>query len=184
MAYRTAAELEAGIADVMAAPRDEGVVRLVVRRPGPGQREILEVAELDVELGLVGDDWINRPGSGSDRPSPYAQVTLMNARLAELISGAADPVAWAQCGDQLYLDLDLSQEHLPAGTQLAVGEAVVEITDHPHTGCAQFREWWGPDALRLVNGPRYRSLRLRGANTTVVRSGTVRPGDLARKLEA
>jgi hypothetical protein len=182
MTYRTAEELEAGIAGVQAAPSDEGTVRLVVRRPGPGAREILEAGELDTALGLVGDDWVNRPGMGSDTPSLYAQVTVVNARLAELISGDPNPEAWARCGDQLYVDLDLSQENLPAGTRLAVGDAVLEVNDHPHTGCAQFREWWGPDALRLVNGPRYRSLRLRGANTRVVRSGTVRPGDAVRKI--
>jgi MOSC domain-containing protein YiiM len=181
MAYRTEAELEAGIPRVLAAPKDEGVLRLVVRRPGPGQREVLDAGELDTELGLVGDDWINRPGMGSDEPSPYAQVTVMNARLAELISGDADPTAWAQCGDQLYVDFDISSANLPAGTRLAVGDAVLEINDHPHTGCAQFRGWWGSDALRLVNGKRHRALRLRGANCIVVRSGTVRPGDVVRK---
>lgn len=182
MAYRTEAELEAGLARVLEAPRDVGVVRLVVRRPGRGQREVLEQGELDVELGLVGDDWINRPGMGSDRPSPYAQVTVMNARFAELISGSEDPAAWAQCGDQLYIDLDLSSDNMPPGTRIGIGDAILEVRAEPHTGCAQFRSWWGPDALRLANGPRYRSLRLRGANTVVLRSGTVRPGDIARKL--
>ena len=131
---------------------------------------------------LVGDDWVNRPGSGRKTPSPHAQVTVMNARFAELISGSPEPRPWARCGDQLYVDLDLSEENLPAGTRLAVGEAILEVQAEPHTGCAQFREWWGADALRLANGPATRHLRLRGANTRVVRSGVVRPGDTERVL--
>jgi MOSC domain-containing protein YiiM len=182
MAHLTAAQLEAGMAGVLDAPTDEGPVRMVVRRPGRGEREILGEGQLDTELGLVGDDWINRPGMGRDTPSPHAQVTIMNARFAELISADPDPRAWAQCGDQLYLDLDLSEANLPAGTRLAVGEAVLEVQAEPHTGCPKFSEWWGADALRLANGPERRHLRLRGANTRVLRSGAVRPGDTARKL--
>lgn len=182
MTYRTLDELEAGLADVMDAPADEGLLRLVVRRPGPGLREVLTEGQLDEEVGLVGDDWINRPGMGSEGPHRYAQVTVMNARFCQLIAGDPRPESWAPSGDQLYVDLDISEANLPAGSRLAVGEAVLEVSDHPHTGCAQFRERWGADALRFANGPRFRHLRLRGANTMVVRSGLVRPGDLARKL--
>ncbi len=182
MTYRTVAELEAGMARVLAAPTDEGAVRLVVRRPGSGQREILEVGQLDTEVGLVGDDWVNRPGMGSDKPSPYAQVTVMNARVAELISGDPEPPAWAQCGDQLYLDLDISESNLPPGTRIGIGEAVLEVQAEPHTGCVQFRGWWGSDALRFISTEQGRALRMRGANTIVLQPGTVRPGDTARKL--
>ncbi len=182
MTYQTIDQLEAGMAGVLDTPTAEGPVRLVVRRPAKGEREILEEGQLDTELGLVGDDWINRPGMNSDKPSPYAQVTVMNARFAELISNDPDPQAWAQCGDQLYVDLDLSEANLPAGSRISVGEAILEVQAEPHTGCDQFRGWWGADALRVANGPRYRHLRLRGANTVVVQSGKVRPGDFARKI--
>ena len=182
MTYQTAEQLEAGLAGVLDAPTDEGLVRLIVRRPARGQREVLETGELDAEVGLVGDDWVNRAGMHSDKPSPYAQVTIMNARLAELISGDEDPLAWAQCGDQLYLDLDISEANMPAGTRIAIGEAVLEVQAEPHTGCVQFRGWWGPDAFRFVNDERGRTLRLRGANAVVVQPGAVRPGDIARKL--
>lgn len=118
---------------------------------------------------------------GADRPSLYSQVTIMNARVAELISGDPHPRAWAQCGDQLYVDLDLSEANLPAGTRVAIGEAVLEIQAEPHTGCAMFRQWWGPDALRFISTKEGLALRMRGANTIVIRSGKVRPGDIARK---
>lgn len=181
MRHRTAAELEQGLDHVLAAPRDEGIVRLVVRRPGEGLREILDEGQLDTAVGLVGDDWVNRPGMGSDRPSPYAQLTLMNARYAELIAGDGGPEAWALAGDQLYVDLDLSQGSLPPGSQLAVGTAIVEIQSQPHTGCAAFRKRFGSQALRLANSDRGRSLRLRGVNAVVVHNGVVRSGDAIRR---
>ncbi len=181
MTYRTTAQLEAGMAGVLDAPKSEGAVRLVVRRPAKGQREVLEVGQLDTAEGLVGDDWIRRPGS-SGAPSPYAQVTVMNARVAELISGDPDPSTWAQCGDQLYVDLDLSESNLPPGSRIAVGEAILEMQAEPHTGCAQFRGWWGADALRHISTKEGLALRMRGANTRVVRSGVVRPGDPVRKI--
>lgn len=182
MGHRTLAELEHGLDVVRAAPADDGVVRLVVRRPGPRQREILEVGELDVDLGLVGDDWIARPSKGSDRPSPWSQVTLMNARYTELIAGDAGPDSWAQAGDQLYVDLDLSMANLPPGSVLEVGKARLELSEQPHTGCANFSERFGLDALRMTTTEEGRSLRLRGANAVVVRSGSVRPGDQVRKV--
>jgi len=182
MTYQTTEQLEAGMASVLDAPTDEGAVRLVVRRPGKGQREILEAGQFDTEGGLIGDDWVNRPSTKTGKPNPSAQVTVMNARLAELISGDPDPAAWAQCGDQLYVDLDISEANMPTGTHIGIGEVVLEIQAQPHTGCLQFRGWWGPEALRFISSEQGLSLRLRGANTVVVRSGTVRPGDIARKL--
>ncbi len=182
MAHQTAEQLEAGMAGVLDTPTDEGQVRLVVRRPGRGEREILDEGQLDTEQGLIGDDWINRPGMNRDTPSPYAQVTVMNARVAELVSGESEPATWAQCGDQLYIDLDISEANMPAGTRLAVGEAILEVQPEPHTGCVQFRGWWGADALRHISTKEGQALRMRGANTRVVRSGAVRPGDSARVL--
>jgi hypothetical protein len=125
MAHRTLDELTRGLEAVRAAPPDEGRVRLIARRTGPGRREVLDTGQLDMELGLVGDEWIARPSSGSDRPHPWSQVTVMNARFAELIAGDPGPDSWAQAGDQLYLDLDISVENLPAGTWLEVGEAII-----------------------------------------------------------
>ena len=182
MTQATSDELEAGLVHVRAAPREMGVVRLIVRRPGVDRREVVDEAELDVGLGLVGDDWVNRGSRATADGSParYAQVTLMNARYAALIAGP--PSGWGQAGDQLYVDLDLSTENLPAGAELAVGSAVLRISQEPHTGCAKFSGRFGSAALRLANSPEGRALRLRGVNAMVVTSGTVRTGDAARKV--
>jgi len=168
--------------DVLAAPRDEGVVELIVRRPRPEERELVEEAELDAEVGLVGDCWLERGRSRGRPASPEAQVTLMSSRVARLVAGGDDHERWALAGDQLYVDLDLSEEALPPGTRLALGTAVLEVTPAPHTGCAKFTARFGSDATRLVNGKEHRGLRLRGINARVVEPGRVRRGDAVRVL--
>lgn len=168
-------ELEAGLKTIREAPKDEGRVERIARRPAIGEREGLEDAELDVEQGLVGDNWCRRPKAHPDR-----QLTLMGSRAAALI--ARVPERWALAGDQLFVDLDLSDDNLPAGTRLAIGSAIVEVTAAPHTGCKKFVQRFGLDAMKFVNSPEGRRLNLRGVNAKVVRSGTVRRGELARKL--
>jgi MOSC domain-containing protein YiiM len=87
-------------------------------------------------------------------------------------------------GDQLYVDLDLSEANLPPGTRLALGSSVIEISDRPHRGCRKFAERFGQEALTFVNSPVGRELRLRGVNARVVVAGTVRVGDVVRKRPA
>jgi hypothetical protein len=177
----SAEELEAGLPEALRSPRGEGTVELIACRPAEGERTVLEEAELDLELGLVGDMWHRRPTRRTGKPNPLAQLTLMNARAADLVAGG-DRERWALAGDQLYVDLDLSEEALPSGARLALGTAVLEVTPEPHTGCAKFRARFGSDALRFVNGKPYRHLRLRGVNAKVVEPGVVRRGDAIRVL--
>lgn len=178
--HATPDELEAGLDQLRAAPRDEGVVELIVRRPSEDAREVVEEAELDLVDGLVGDNWLARGRSGGRPANPDAQLTVMNVRATALIAG--DRARWPLAGDQLYVELDLSDEHLPPGTRLAVGSAVIEVTAEPHTGCAKFSERFGLDALKFVNSPAGSALNARGINARVVQAGTVRVGDAIRRL--
>ena len=182
MDYATTGMLEAGLAEVRRAPKDSGLVRLIVRRPAVDEREVLDEAVLDPAVGLRGDTWGERASSRTpDRsPHPDMQLTLMNARATALV--ACSPDRWPLAGDQLYVDFDLSVDNLPPGSRLRVGEAVVEMSVQPHTGCAKFRARFGEDALRFVNSDTGRQLRLRGANARVVVAGAVRPGDPVEKL--
>jgi hypothetical protein len=183
MRQLTQEELEAGLAGIRQSPAAEGTVELIVRRPGVDAREVLEEGRLTEEDGLVGDHWRARGSRSTPDGSadPECQLTLMNARLIDLLAGG-DREAWPLAGDQLYVDLDLSLENLPAGTRLAVGTAVVEVTAPPHTGCAKFSARFGSPALRFVNSPEGRALRLRGVHARIVQPGEVRPGDAIRRL--
>jgi hypothetical protein len=159
--------LRAGLAAVRTSPVDDGRVELIVRRPAEDQRELLHEAELRTDVGLVGDRWSVR--TDEKAPNPEAQLTLMNARAAALVAGRRDHGGLA--GDQLYVDLDLSTGNLPAGTRLAIGSAVVEVTAEPHTGCGKFARRFGVDALKFVNSKDGRALNLRGINTRVIAGG-------------
>jgi len=180
--HLTATELEAGLDTVRAAPTDVGPVELIVRRPSVDGRELLDEARLDCEAGLVGDTWRTRPSSSTPDglAHPDRQITVMGSRVAALV--AQNKTRWALAGDQLFVDLDLSVANLPAGTRLAIGSAVIEVTEAPHTGCAKFTQRFGLDAFRFVNSPLGLALRLRGMNARVVTAGTVRVGDEMRKL--
>ena len=182
MRHLTESELEAGLAEIRASPPDGGVVELVVRRPATDERELLDKAELSRSDGLVGDTWRDRGSSRTPDGSanPDMQLTIINARLSLLVAG--DPQRRALAGDQLHVDLDLSLENLPPGSRLRMGTAVVEITEHPHTGCKKFSARFGPEAMRFVNSPVGRALRLRGANARVVEEGTVSVGDSVTKV--
>ena len=180
--HRTSAELQAALPQIRSAPADEGVVEMIVRRPDVNARELLDEAELDPAVGLVGDTWNRRPSSRTpDRsPHPDMQLTLMNTRVIDLLTGDRD--RWPAAGDQLFVDLDLSAENLPPGTRLAVGEAEIEVSTQPHTGCGKFVERFGLDAMTFVNSPVGRALNLRGINAKVVKAGRVRVADVIRKV--
>jgi hypothetical protein len=179
--HLTRAELDAGLDSIRSAPRDGGELLMIVRRPAIGEREILDVGHLDAIEGLIGDTWKSRPSSRmpDHTAHPDMQINIMAARAVALIAG--DKARWALAGDQLFLDMDLALENLPAGTRLEIGTALLEVTDQPHTGCGKFVERFGVDAMKFVNSPMGRSLCLRGINARVVRNGTVRVGDRARK---
>jgi MOSC domain-containing protein YiiM len=164
------------------APADHGTVELIVRRPAVDEREVVTEAWLDVRDGLEGDTWRVRGSSRTPDggPNPEAQLTLMSSRTAAAVAG--DRERWPLAGDQLYVDLDISRANLPPGSRVQIGSAVIEFSEAPHTGCAKFSARFGVDALKFVNTPEGRDLRLRGANCRVVVAGLVRKGDAIRKL--
>ena len=183
MLHLTASALEDGLDDVRRSPADDGRVELIVRRPAANERVVLAEATLDPAFGLDGDTWLARTNGHADAATRVdRQLTLMNARAAALVAG--DPGRRPLAGDQLYVDLDLSVENLPAGAWLQIGSAVIEVSEKPHTGCKKFAARFGQDALRFVNSPTGRALRLRGLNARIVHGGTVRTGDAVRKVPA
>ena len=64
---------------------------------------------------------------------------------------------------------------------MAIGEAVIEVTAQPHTGCQKFVARFGLDAMKFVNSPVGKELHLRGINARVVRPGAIRVGDVVKR---
>lgn len=181
--HRTTDELLTHVDHLRAAPSEAGTLDLVVRRPAVGERQVLEEGALDLELGLIGDNWLDRATSHAIASGRHleAQLNVMSWRMVSFLAPTVETRALA--GDQLFLDLDLSVANLPTGTRLAIGEeAVIEVTAKPHNGCAKFRARFGDDALAFVNSEVGKELRLRGFNAQVVTPGPVRPGDKVRRL--
>lgn len=177
--HLTSAELEAGLSEINHAPKDKGELKLIVCRPQVDARQELETGQLDPVEGLVGDSWQSR-GSATGPAEINAQLTLMNARVIDLL--AQDRSRWALAGDQLFVDLDLSDVNLPPGTRLEIGSAQIEVTALPHTGCKKFVSRFGMDAMNFVNSPQGRHLHLRGIYAKVIQAGTIRLGDTIRKI--
>jgi hypothetical protein len=178
----TMTELEEGMEFIRQSPRDEGVLKMIVRRPNVDERELVEECELNLEQGLAGDSWKVRGSSHTSDGSANvnAQLTIMNARVIELL--AQDEARWPLAGDQLYIDMDLSEDNIPPGTQLALGSAMIEVSAQPHTGCKKFSSRFGMDAIKFVNSPEGKQLHLRGINTRVIQAGTIRVGDVLKKI--
>jgi hypothetical protein len=170
-------DFESAMRSVRSSPRGHGRIERIVRRPDEDRRESVGTARLDMVVGLEGDSWQARGSRSTPDGSAdvRAQITLANVRVLAAIE--PDPERWALAGDQLYVDYDLSEDHLPTGTRLAIGDAVLEVSDLPHRGCAKFSARFGSDALRWINSPTGRALRMRGMNARIVQAGTVRIGD-------
>lgn len=179
----TATDLTARLDHLREAPTEVGKLALVVRRPAAGERELLDEGVIDEADGLVGDNWLSRATSRAVAAGRHldAQLTVMSSRMVGLI--ADDPAEQALAGDQLYVDLELSHENLPAGTRLAIGDtAVIEVTAKPHNGCKKFLKHFGEEVVQFVNSDLGQAMRLRGLNARVVTGGVVRPGDVVRKV--
>jgi MOSC domain-containing protein YiiM len=177
--HRSIDDLTEALEYILDAPRAEGRVEMIAIRPAEDQREILAAGKLDTDLGLVGDSWKARNAKHAHADN-RAQLTLMNSRVIEQVAGSRD--RWALAGDQVYVDMNLSIENLPPGTQLRVGDAIIEVSDMPHTGCKKFASRYGAEALRFVNIGVGRESRFRGVNTFVVQGGEFGVGSPVVKL--
>lgn len=180
--HLTMQELEAALDHLREAPKDDGVLQLIVCRPDVEQRTVLDEAELHPLKGLIGDNWIVRGSSKTPDGSahPEMQINIMNSRVTALVAQEKD--RWQLAGDQLYIDMDLSKENLPAGARIQVGSAVLEVSPLPHTGCHKFVSRFGLAAMKFVNSELGKQLCFRGINAKVVQAGVVKVGQVAKKV--
>lgn len=176
------AELEAGMEYIRQAPKDLGTLQMIVRRPRDDEREMIEQGELHISEGLIGDTWKMRGSKHTidGAADAQAQITVMNARAVALV--AKEKERWSLAGDQLYVDLDLSDDNLPPGSRLAIGSAILEVSAKPHTGCRKFSDRFGVEAMKFFNSSEGKRLHLRGINTRIIRAGTIQVGDVVSKI--
>ena len=181
--HLTTEEIEQAMPLVFAVPKDNGRLEMIVRRPKTNKREIVECGVLDIEHGLVGDNWLTRGSSRTHNGlgHPEMQLNLMNYRFAVLIAGSRERVPLA--GDQLFVDLDLSGDNLPPGTRLSIGEALIEITAIPHLGCKKFVERFGLAAMKFANSEFGCKHNLRGVNAKIIKNGLIKNADPLRLVE-
>lgn len=164
-------------------PTDTGTIKMIVRRPESDAREEIKQGKLDITEGLVGDNWLTRGSSSTPDGSahPEAQITLMNSSVINTITGN-DQSRWELAGDQIFVDFDLSQDNLPAGSRIQIGDAILEISQKPHTGCGKFARRFGTYARKWVMSEKGKQLRLRGVNARVIQGGTININDRIQKL--
>ena len=104
----------------------------------------------------------------------------MNSRVAQLL--AHEKSRWAEAGDQLFVDLDISQENLPPGTRIQLGEVVMQISTLPHTGCTKFARRFGGHARKWTATEEGARERRRGVYARVIQDGEIKVGDRISKL--
>jgi len=175
-------ELKAGLPEILSSPSDDGELQGIVVRPERGERRDLETCEISLAGGTHGDLWAMDCWKSTEdgEPHPDVQICIMNARCISLI--AQERKNWPPAGDNLFINMDITPGNTPPGTRLALGTAIIEITDTPHTGCDSFIERYGRDACVFVNTGEGKRLRLRGIYGRVVQDGRVAVGDRVTKV--
>lgn len=175
--------LLAALDDISASPADEGRLELINIRPVTNSRRVLDDCRMSRAGGMEGDNWAKgcwkKLPDGS--PHPDVQVSLMNSRCIRAIAGDAEN--WPPAGDNLFVDLNLSEANLPVGAQLSIGDAVLEVTEVEHAPCGKFTKRYGEIAYKFLSDPKCVALRLRGVFARVVKDGVVRIGDVVRKCQ-
>ncbi|MEL7172147.1 MAG: MOSC domain-containing protein [Pseudomonadota bacterium] len=177
------AALEAALPEILAAPKDEGRLDMVISRPGHGERTLLKNARLTAAGGVDGDHWAKgcwrtlEDGS----PHPDVQICLMMSRVIRAIAG--EPAFWPPAGDNLFIDMDLTPANTPPGTRLALGSVEMVVTEEPHNGCQNFIDRYGRDACVFVNTGPGKEHRLRGIYCRVTKDGEINVGDTVRKID-
>ena len=178
----TLAECQAALDHINAAPRDGAVIEQLVARPDFAERAFPDALELTVAGGIKGERWSHSPWlklpDGS--PDPRIQVSIFSKRVMDLCW--RDREGQVHPGDPFVVDMNLSFENLPVGTQLQVGEAVVEVSDKFNTACVKWQKRYGDESLRWINMAENRPHRLRGVLCKIVQDGVVRVGDRLAKL--
>lgn len=83
-------------------------------------------------------------------------------------------------GDNLFVSLDLSDDNLPIGSRIRLGDALLEVTPKAHNGCKKWALRFGLAPMRLNMATHFRPRHLRGIYLRVVEDGECGVGDRVR----
>jgi len=177
----TVANFDLHLAFMAAAPKNDAVIEHICIRPTPGTRQVVDRVVLSSTDGVMGDRWKTsawlRLPNGA--PDPRVQVALCSPRLLQLLQGHDDP----RCliGDTFVADLDLSEANLPIGQRLAIGTAVIQVSDIVNDACGKFAHRFGVEPFKWIRKPEHQHLRLRGIFAQVIQDGEVGMGATLHK---
>ncbi len=179
-------ELESAWKTLAPSPTESGEVMLIVTRGSTSQmakrdrpvgydtlRSPLHEQPSSVTLcpdrGVVGDRW-------HAKQNPGDQVSLTSLAVSRLVA-AGDAERYHLFGNNFIVDFDLSRGALPVGTQLRIGNAIIEISGRPHQPCNRYQARFGKAARRWANDEVHAERHLRGRYAQVIESGEVCLGD-------
>jgi len=133
-------ELTAAFDHVMAAPLNDGPVRLLCARPKPNARTYPQSLTLTRAHGVIGDfqmsqPWLELP-DGS--PDPQIQVSVLPFRSLDLCWRNRDNPRATHPGDNIVTDMNLSYANVPTGSLLQAGTAVLRVSEEPNDGCVKW----------------------------------------------
>lgn len=161
---------------ILAAPKDGAAISYLCIRPERNTRRFVDELHLSAEQGVSGDPrWLSEPWLKTEEGTghPGIQVCVLSRRVLDLV--------WNDDGifpgDTFIVDMNLTMENVPTGTRLAVGTAVLEVSDVFNEGCVKWKARYGVDAYDWARDPANRHLRPRGILCSIVQDGFIRTGD-------
>ncbi len=173
--HATSEELMAALPAVLSAPKTGSAVEHLCFRPGYGERRFVGELTVTKAQGIPGERWGTAPwlklpdGSGH----PGIQVSILPRRVLDLVWRERQTVVHP--GDTFISDIDMTEANLPVGQLLAVGTAVLRVSEVWNDACAKWKVRYGDDAYDWVRA--HPKLRLRGVLCSIEQDGVIRLGD-------
>jgi hypothetical protein len=180
--FVTAEDLDAALSHVMAAPRSDGPISMLLYRRTYNDRVFTDRLRLSKAGGVEGDFEMTRPWLKlqDGAPDPRIQVSILPQRVLDLCWRNRETVVHP--GDQIIADLNMSLENLPAGSLIRAGTAILRVSDLWNDGCVKWKARCGRPAYAWVRAPAHEALRLRGIFCSIEDDGEVAVGDRIVRL--